>query len=128
MHRLPTLIAAIAAGSLSIAADAAPGDLDTTYGLSGKSFASVNGADASYANAVAIQPDGKIVVAGKCFVLATGSTQICALRLLPNGFFDTSFGNNGSKLVNVGGTGVTEVAHAIALQSDGKIVDRKSVV
>lgn len=122
MHRLPTLIAAIAAGSLSIAADAAPGDLDTTYGLSGKSFASVNGADASYANAVAIQPDGKIVVAGKCFVLATGSTQICALRLLPNGFFDTSFGNNGSKLVNVGGTGVTEVAHAIALQSDGKIV------
>ena len=39
-----------------------------------------------------------------------------------NGFFDTAFGNNGSKLVNVGGTGVTEIVHAVALQSDGKIV------
>lgn len=122
MHRLSLFVALIVAASLPIAAGAAPGDFDTTYGFSGKSFAGVTGADASFGNAVTIQPDGKIVVAGKCTVLATSSSQICALRLLPNGFFDTAFGNNGSKLVNVGGTGVTEIAHAVALQSDGKIV------
>ena len=122
MNSLPSLISALVASMLTIAASAAPGDFDSTYGVSGKSFAGVSGADASYGNAVAIQPDGKIVVAGKCFVIATGSTQICAVRLLANGFFDTGFGNGGSKLVNVGGTGVTEVAHALALQSDGKIV------
>lgn len=101
---------------------AAPGDFDGDFGFSGKGSADVAGADAAYGYAVAMQPDGKIVVGGKCLVIAATSTQMCAIRVLPNGFFDTSFGSGGSKLIDVGGTGVTEIVYAVAVQPDGKIV------
>ena len=41
----------------------------------------------------AVQPDGKILVAGYRF--AQGSTKIIVYRFLSNGQIDTSFGNNG---------------------------------
>jgi uncharacterized delta-60 repeat protein len=48
--------------------------------------------DNSYANAVALQPDGKIVVGG---VDTDTSQQIVLVRLNPDGSVDTSFGTNG---------------------------------
>lgn len=50
----------------------------------------------SYANAIAIQPDGKIVVAGQCND-ATG-TRFCAARVLADGNPDATFGFGGSSL------------------------------
>jgi uncharacterized delta-60 repeat protein len=101
---------------------AAPGDFDTTFGVGGRGFADVVGADSAQAHAVAIQPDGKIVAVGKCAVLSTLSLQMCAIRATPNGFFDMSFGTNGTKLINVGSSGAIEIANAVAIQPDGKIV------
>ncbi|MDW8312412.1 MAG: hypothetical protein RMK02_06710 [Burkholderiales bacterium] len=69
------------------------------------------------ANAVAIQPDGKILVAGTC----GGSTDdFCIARLLANGTFDSSFGSSGKTIFPVGTSG--DNVNAIAVQPDGRIV------
>ncbi|MEO7254224.1 MAG: hypothetical protein ABIZ64_08300 [Casimicrobium sp.] len=46
----------------------------------------------SYANAVAIQPDGKIIVAGQCG--GPSGTLMCAARFLSDGQDDSSFGDS----------------------------------
>jgi uncharacterized delta-60 repeat protein len=56
----------------------------------------------SVARAVRVQPDGKIVVAGVCNVFVSPGTQqqrqsgygMCAIRLMPSGDLDQSFGGN----------------------------------
>ena len=75
------------------------------------------------AAAVALQPDGKILLTGQC----TGSTNqdFCAARLRPDGTLDKSFagpsGDGGGKFLWSVGTGY-DYATALALQPDGKIV------
>ena len=67
------------------------------------------------ANGVAIQPDGKLVVAG------TGGihNQMLATRLNADGSLDTSFGTGGVLGVDFESR---DGAQALALQADGKIV------
>jgi uncharacterized delta-60 repeat protein len=72
------------------------------------------------AKAVAIQPDGKIVIVGSARVDSLGSfngPDFGVVRLLPNGFLDKSFDGDGKRTINFAG-GATDVA----IQSDGKIV------
>lgn len=64
-------------------------------------------------NGVAIQPDGKIVVAG------ANSEDIVLLRLNVNGSPDSDFGVAGKVTTVIPGV---QVGNAVALQSDGKIV------
>src|SRR4051812_49371010 len=70
----------------------ADGSLDTTFGTAGVRIVpfdrggGASGNNDDVASGVAIQPDGKIVVAG----LASGN-QIALARLLPNGEFDRTF-------------------------------------
>jgi uncharacterized delta-60 repeat protein len=86
------------------------GSLDTTFGTGGKVTTAINSADAS-ATAVAIQPDGRILVAGNAlpfFFLA---------RYQANGSLDPAFGSVGIV------TGQTvSFARALALQGDGRII------
>ncbi|WP_257385973.1 hypothetical protein [Tahibacter caeni] len=67
------------------------------------------------ATAVAIQDDGKIVVAGTSRQTATGA-DFGVIRLNANGSFDTAFGGNGTgaKLVDFGGSCKDDIATAIA--------------
>lgn len=68
-------------------------------------------------NSIALQPDGKIVAAGVTF---KGIGQDFALtRYLPDGTPDAGFGNNGIVITDFGGT---DVARAVALHADGRIV------
>jgi uncharacterized delta-60 repeat protein len=94
-------------------AHAAPGDLDTTFSGDGKIVESALAS--SFANAVAIQADGKIVVAG-----SVGGDFIVA-RYNRNGTLDTTFSNDGIVVTDFGGSG-SDSANAVAIQSDGKIV------
>ena len=75
----------------------------------------LNTAYSMRADDVAVQPDGKIVVAGwneyGNFLLA---------RALPSGGVDVSFGANG--YVTTDFDGQSDVAHAVVIQPDGKIV------
>ena len=93
------------------------GKLDETFGNRGVVVTDVGRGD--YIRAMSIQPDGKIVVAGSCFIEALDQLAFCVARYRPNGSLDRSFGGDG-----VVSTFVAEnyTPIALALQSDGKIV------
>jgi uncharacterized delta-60 repeat protein len=99
-------------------AGARPGDLDESFGPNGTgraeySFDSVN----AIAIAASVQSDGKIVVAGTC--TAGGSSEMCLLRISPDGTPDGDFGNQGRVRL---GSASTEAVYSLVLQSDGKIL------
>ncbi len=68
------------------------------------------------ANAVAIQPDGKIVAAG--WKLANDS-RFAVARYMPNGALDTSFSGDGKVVTTMGSY---DTAYSVAIQADGRIV------
>jgi uncharacterized delta-60 repeat protein len=112
--RLPlVLLSLVFALVAPAAASAAPGDLDPSFG-SGGMVKLLPSEEESYAEAVAVQPDGKIVVAG----YEKGNAVV--LRLLPNGEPDTGFGGGG-KVTTVIPTGFSGF-RAVTLQPDGRIV------
>jgi uncharacterized delta-60 repeat protein len=73
------------------------GSLDTTFGTGGAVRTSF-GASAANAKAVAITPDGKIVVAGEVNFF----NGLAIARYNPDGSLDTTFGGGGEVLTNVG--------------------------
>ena len=93
------------------------GSLDTTFNGSGKVTTPVL-AGIDQANAVAIQSDGKIVVAGQAH---NGSnTDFAVVRYNSDGSLDTTFNGTG-KVTTAVRTG-NDIAYAVAVQTDGKIV------
>ncbi|WP_372412383.1 hypothetical protein [Streptomyces luteireticuli] len=94
----------------------AAGDLDTSFGTGGK--VSVDFGPISIANAVAVQGNQSLVLAGRVGDVSSGDWGV--VRLSPNGSLDASFGSGGKVVINF--TGQEDVARAVALQSDGKIV------
>jgi uncharacterized delta-60 repeat protein len=97
----------------AVAADAAPGDLDPSFDGDGKTSIDYGGDD--YANAVAVQPDGKIVLVGS----GNANVDFAITRLNPDGSFDTSFDGDGTVGIDFGGA---DSAQAVALAPDGRIV------
>ena len=99
------------------------GSLDATFNNGGIQIISRTGDDR--ACAVALQPDGKIVVAG--FTNVLGSNDVQVLRFNNNGSLDTTFNTSilggrvsgGIKIINQSGD---DQAQAVALQADGKIL------
>lgn len=92
------------------------GSLDTTFDGDGKVVTSIGEND--QANAIAIQPDGKILLAGGDIHVDTGSS-FKLLRYNTNGSLDLSFSNDGKVTIP---NGSASVVNSIDLQSDGKIV------
>lgn len=91
------------------------GSLDTSFGAGGKVTTPMG--DRDVVTAVALQPDGKIVLAGATNIGL--QTLIALARYTSNGTLDSSFGAGGKVLTAIGSAAV---ANAIALQSDGKIL------
>ena len=91
----------------------ANGTPDTSFGNGGKQTIDFGGADAAYG--VAIESDGKIVVAGN----GDPDNEMVIARLNPNGSIDNSFGTDGEVAIDFGGA---SRANAVAIQADGKIV------
>jgi uncharacterized delta-60 repeat protein len=96
------------------------GTLDSQFGDGGKSIGGFGPGSRDSGNAVALQPDGKILVAGSTDV--NGDDDFAVERLsVPSGNFDPSFGDGGKAVVNFR-VGQSEAANEMALQPDGKIV------
>jgi uncharacterized delta-60 repeat protein len=95
------------------------GTLDTTFGGTGFITTTVGDRfDTGYA--VAIQSDGRIVVAGSAF---SGSVGFALVRYNLDGTLDTSFNGTGKVITTFGPIGTNHAhAYSIALQSDGRIV------
>jgi uncharacterized delta-60 repeat protein len=75
----------------------------------------------NYGWGIAVQPDGKIILAGGMQDYE-GDSQISLARLNANGFLDTSFGVIGEGTVTEPLPGYFMVKNSVALQTDGKIV------
>ena len=100
----------------------ANGSLDTAtpFGVGGKVTTDFPGGN-DFGQSVAIQSDGKIVVAG--FSNANGNQDFALARYNTNGGLDTSFGTAGTGRVLTGfGGGSSDFGQSVAIQSDGKIV------
>ncbi len=95
--------------------------LDTSYGTNGTGIVTfdINAGVDSVINDTVIQPsDGKTIVTG--YSAGTNGQQFfCTVRYNTTGTLDTSFGNNGTVITNIGQ--VSE-ATAIGIQADNKIV------
>ncbi len=102
------------------------GSLDTSFDTDGKvttDFSQGNNSSDDNGNSIAIQPDGKIIVAGTMF---NGSDNDFALtRYNSDGSLDNTFNGNGKLntdiIVDTFGGNEDEV-YDVAIQSDGKIV------
>jgi len=95
------------------------GSLDTTFSGDGKVTKDFGGGDNGTFGGLAIQSDGKIVIAG---YMDNGSNgDFAVYRYLPNGTLDTTF--HGDGMVNTGfGSGRIDVATDLAIASGGKLV------
>jgi len=98
----------------------ADGTSDTSFGTGGLVITDpANSTYGDYAYDVAIDADGKIVVAGQATVVAYSQAGFAVLRYLSNGTLDTSFNGTGVWAV---GRGHQDYARALALRPDGKIL------
>lgn len=84
------------------------GSLDSSFNTDGKVKK-----PAGNANAVTVQPDGKIIAGGSS---AAGFTLV---RYKANGFIDKSFGDNGKAIADFGNDATV---NSIALKASGKII------
>jgi uncharacterized delta-60 repeat protein len=128
----------VAAGTSNIGSDTdrhfalvryhANGKLDGSFGTGGKATTTIGpGGGVSFggphpggafANALAIQKDGKLVAAGACAAWPPpGCGDFALARYNANGTLDTSFGRGGIVTTPIG-DGVS----ALAIQKDGKLV------
>ena len=76
---------------------------------------------ADSANAVILQPDGRIVLAGQTGLNSSSNYQFAVVRLNPDGSLDPTFAGDGKQVIPFSGS-QSNSAHAAALQADGKIV------
>jgi len=101
-------------------AHAAAGDPDSSFGSNGR--VTTDFGDMESASAVAVQPDGKLVVVGIGGPGGGPSTygNFCVVRYRPDGSLDAGFGAGGRVFVDFGDT--ADGASDVLIQADGKIV------
>src|SRR5438046_1292458 len=104
--------------SLAHAVQAAPGDLDSTFGSGGRVTTDFAG-DSDLARVLAIQADGKLVAAGDTATSFIDSDFALA-RYNSDGSLDSTFDSDGR--VTTVFAGGASVAFALAIQADGKLV------
>ena len=129
MSRLKELLASVASvfvciavvipavsGSVS-ASVPIDGSLDTTFSGDGKVSTDIGRGAMDYAQSIAVQSDGKIIVVGTTY---TGSnSDFAVLRYNTDGSLDPTFSGDGVAATNIGDS---DQAQSVAIQSDGKII------
>lgn len=92
------------------------GTLDPSFGNGGKVLTDFGLGSSDYANALVIQPNGKILVVGYAYDTHNGFGYALA-RYDTDGSLDLTFGHRTGKVITRGGQ-----ANAVAIDVDGKIV------
>lgn len=103
------------------------GSLDKSFDVDGKKtidLSKLHAEAGSYnydiASAIAVQPDGKIVIAGGTYFSNVGHYVPVFFRLNADGSFDNSFGSGGMYMLDR--PEKEDVINGIAIQHDGKVV------
>jgi uncharacterized delta-60 repeat protein len=96
------------------------GALDPSFGVDGKVITDVSGID--WANDLALQADGKLVLAG-IDILPFGGWDFAVARFNTDGSLDTGFGVGGTVTTDFGGSpNDQDEAKALIVLSNGKLV------
>jgi len=119
MRTFATAIIASLIMATAVFGQTASSNLDPTFGSGGTVRTDFSG-NIDQANAVAIQPDGKIVAAGSSFSNTKTVEDFIVARYNTNGTLDKRFGNNG-KITTDFFRNVDSIS-ALIIQPDGKIV------
>jgi uncharacterized delta-60 repeat protein len=98
----------------------ADGSLDSSFDGDGKLTVLGPANVEARASAVALQADGKIVVAGYALGNSSGNMGFVLVRLNTDGSLDASFGAGGKTSTSFGNSG--DVGQAVFVQPDGKII------
>lgn len=114
-------VAGYAGSGFALARLNSSGTLDYSFGSGTGTVTSAVGTGSAFANSLAIQADGKPVLAGYA---SSGGTVFALTRYTASGALDGTFGTGGKVLTNVAGTatGNSAIATSLAIQSDGNIV------
>lgn len=96
------------------------GTLDNSFGNSGISLIDIGGED--YAGCMAIQTDGKILIAGYTDALNKTNSNFVVARILSDGSLDTTFNKKGYNITALGEDYLDSWCYSMGLQKDGKIV------
>lgn len=120
------MVLAVGNGTWRLARHRANGSLDASFGVGGVVTKTFKGGAGNLDGGVAVQPDGKLVVAGAVPV-TTGKTTVNAFavaRFNANGTTDTSFGTNGIVAVAASpdGPSLSSGATGVVVQANGNIV------
>src|SRR5262249_55680148 len=100
-------------------AQAADGALDPTFGRGGKVKTDFHRSN-DLADGMALQPDGKVVVAGISFIgISAAGGDFAVARYNTDGTLDSSFGVGGKVTTDFG---LTDQASSVVVQPDGKII------
>jgi uncharacterized delta-60 repeat protein len=115
-------VAGVANSAFVLAEVNASGALVSGFGTGSGEIQTSFGSASASANALAVQTNGKIVVAGSEVDGATGNQFFALARYDANGTLDTSFGSAGTVTTDFSGGSAGNVASGVAIQSDGQIV------
>jgi uncharacterized delta-60 repeat protein len=114
------LVAGSSGASFGVMRYNADGTLDTSFGTNGLVATNFSSGLTDKANALALQGDGKFLLAGSAEQPVNFSTIFALARYNPDGTLDTTFGTGGVVTTDFGGS--NDSANAILVQPDGKIV------
>ncbi len=113
----------VARGSeIAVVRYTADGRLDPGFGAGGRRLTGLGAAADDVGQAVVVQPDGRILVAGSTSGDGRGSDvhDFALVRYLPDGNLDRGFGRDGAVRTDFGAS--DDLAFGLALRPDGGIV------
>ncbi len=118
---------AAAVGNFAVARYTPDGALDETFGLDGGVVLTPVAASGAEARAIALQADGRIVVAGTAFASGKTNDALALARYNVDGSLDPSFGSGGSLITTFEASGAEPGSSpfrvaALLIQSDGNLV------
>lgn len=98
------------------------GTVDTTFGTNGVTTVNIGSSSNDYANGVALQSDGKILVAA--YTINSGNTErdFIVLRLTTAGALDTTYSSDGIAQTDFTGGNDSDTAHELVVNSSGQAI------
>ena len=118
--KIPLTLRVLVSLSMIASLRAAPAELDPTFGGTGKVTTPI-GFDYDAVSGMAVQDDGKIVVAGQADLTGSpNAPHFAVARYNSNGSLDLTFNGTGKTTTVLSAAG--DSAAAIAVQSDGRIL------
>jgi uncharacterized delta-60 repeat protein len=96
------------------------GALDPTFNGDGRARVDFGSGPMDWANDLALQTNGKIVVGGfSCDNLSFENCDFSVARLNPNGALDTTFSGDGRRTIHLG---ANDFSDSVTVQSNGRII------